>query len=86
MTVNYDSSEKIKNDSDQEVLLEFKRMQSFFNRNINSDYWDIIVEKLTSTQIFIISSIMKADTPNEINWLMIREGYYIMDIIRKMKK
>lgn len=31
MTVNYDSSEKIKNDSDQEVLLEFKRMQSFFN-------------------------------------------------------
>ncbi len=73
------------NDEKQE-LAEFRKNQKFFSKNINSDSWDFVAEKLSDAHISIISQIMKADDPKKVNWLVLRNAYYVIDRIKELKK
>lgn len=70
----------------QEELRELKKFQRFFQKNINSESWEYVAEKLPNAYISIISQIMRAKTPDDINWLVLRTAYYVKDRIEEIKK
>ncbi|HBR32856.1 MAG TPA: hypothetical protein DD733_12330 [Clostridiales bacterium] len=71
---------------EKQELSEFRKIQRFFSKNINSDHWDFIAEKLSDAHLSIISQIMKADEPKKVNWLVLRNAYYVIDRIKELKK
>lgn len=71
---------------ERQELAEFKKIQKFFSKNINSDIWDYVAERLPDAHISIISQIMKVDDPKKVNWLVLRNAYYVMDQIKELKK
>jgi hypothetical protein len=71
---------------EKQELAEFQKIQKFFSKNINSDKWDYVAEKLPDAHISIISQIMKADDPKKVNWLVLRNAYYVIDRIKELKK
>lgn len=71
---------------DKEDLKELRRLQSYFKRQIASDCWDSIAERLGDTYIDIIAMVNTASTPDDINYLAFRSAYYVKDRISDLRK
>ena len=71
---------------DKEDLKELRRLQSYFKRQIASEYWDSIAECLSDTYMDIITMVNTASTPDDINYLVFRNAYYVKDRVSDLRK
>lgn len=65
---------------------EVNYYQPRFARWINSSKWDSIAEKLTYTQIDIITRVMNAERDGDISWLVWYHCDHILERIRALSK
>lgn len=71
---------------EKEDLKELKRYQNWFKRQISSKDWDSISDRISDLHIDIIGRVMRAESPNEINYIIWKQLDYIKDVIRRKKK
>lgn len=63
---------------------EVKYYQPKFARWIKSNKWDDIAEKLTATQIDIVSRVMKVEKDGDLSWNTWLQCDHILERIRKI--
>ncbi len=73
-------------DEEKENLKELKQYQSWFKRQISSKDWDLISDRMSDLHINIIGRVMRAKSPNELNYVIWKQLEYIKDVIRGKRK
>ena len=63
---------------------DVKYYQPRFKKWINSDEWDSIVEKLSETNISIITRVMNAKKDGDCSWVVWHQCDNVLDNIRKI--
>ncbi len=73
-------------DSENENLKELRKYQKWFGRQIQSKNWDSIANRMSDLHIRIISRVMKAENPNELNYIIWKQLDYVKELIIKIRK
>lgn len=65
---------------------EINYYQPKFRKWILSKYWDDIVERLTDTEVNIITRVMNAERDEDCNYVLWKQCDYILERIQKKRK
>lgn len=65
---------------------EINYYQPKFRKWILSKYWDDIAERLTDTEIDIITRVMNAKCDEDCNYIVWKQCDYILERIKKKRK
>ncbi len=71
---------------DKEDLKELKKYQKWFERQIQSKDWDSIANRVGDLHMTIITKLMNAQKPNELNYLIWSQLDYVKERIKEIRK
>lgn len=73
-------------DQYEEDLKALKSYQNWFKRQIASKDWDSIADRISDIHAIMIGRLMKAEKPDELNYVIWSQLDFIKDKIREIRK
>lgn len=71
---------------EKDNLKELRKYQNWFKKQINSKDWDSIANRICDLYINIIERVMRAENPDQLNYVIWKQLDYVQENIRKIRK